>query len=184
MKRFQRSVMPMVTVLLLAGPIIPQQIVAQQNIAQQSSRSVVIHAGRVLDVKSGKLLADQALIIEDGKITRVGGFVDTKAPADALRIDLPNATILPGLIDAHTHLTSDPKFGYDQLGISVARETLIGAKNARATLEAGFTTVRNVGAAGYSDVALRDAINAGPLTSILGPGTSPALIASRKATSL
>jgi hypothetical protein len=74
MKRFQRSVMPVVTVLLLAGQIIAQQIIAQKN-----SRSVVIHAGRVLDVKSGKLLADQALIIEDRKVTRVGAFGDTKA---------------------------------------------------------------------------------------------------------
>jgi imidazolonepropionase-like amidohydrolase len=65
------------------------------------------------------------------------------------------------LIDAHTHLTFDPQFGYESLAISVPREALIGAKNARVTLEAGFTTVRNVAASGYADVALRDAINAG-----------------------
>jgi imidazolonepropionase-like amidohydrolase len=76
-------------------------------------------------------------------------------------IDLPNATVLPGLIDAHTHLTFNPQFGYDSLAISIPREALIGARNARVTLEAGFTTVRNVGADGYADVALRDAINAG-----------------------
>jgi imidazolonepropionase-like amidohydrolase len=131
------------------------------SVAQQSSRSVILHAGHVLDVKTGKLLSDQTLVIEDGKVVSVGASADAKAPADALRIDLPNATILPGLIDAHTHLTSDPRFGYEELGISVPRETLIGAKNARLTLQAGFTTVRNVGASGYSDVALRDAINAG-----------------------
>src|SRR5262249_46453994 len=63
---------------------------------------------------------------------------------------------------AHTHLTMDSStFGYEALGISVPREALIGAKNARTTLLAGITTVRNVGASGYSDVALRDAINAG-----------------------
>jgi imidazolonepropionase-like amidohydrolase len=132
-----------------------------QLIAQQSSKSVVIHAGHVLDVKTGKLLSDQTLIIEDGKILSVGASSEAKAPADAVRIELPNATLLPGLIDAHTHLTSDPKFGYEELGVSVPREALIGAKNARITLEAGFTTVRNVGASGYTDVALRDAINAG-----------------------
>jgi len=132
-----------------------------QAIAQQSSGSVVIHAGHVLDVKTGKLLADQTLVIEDGKIVSIGAAAETKAPANAVRIELPNATVLPGLIDAHTHLTMDPKFGYERLAISVPRETLIGAKNARLTLQAGFTTVRNVAAAGYSDVALRDAINAG-----------------------
>jgi imidazolonepropionase-like amidohydrolase len=79
-------------------------------------------------------------------------------------LELPNATVLPGLIDAHTHLTGDPRdIGYQSLGISVPRATLKGARNARMTLEAGFTAVRNVGAEGYSDVALRDAINAGDI---------------------
>jgi imidazolonepropionase-like amidohydrolase len=80
---------------------------------------------------------------------------------DAVRIDLPNATLLPGLIDAHTHLTMDPHFGYETLAISLPRQALTGAKNARLTLLAGFTTVRNVGAGDFSDVALRDAVNAG-----------------------
>jgi imidazolonepropionase-like amidohydrolase len=134
---------------------------AFQLFAQPSSKSVVIHAGHVLDVKTGKLLSDQAIVIEDGKIVSVGASAEAKPPSDAVRIELPDATVLPGLIDAHTHLTMDPKFGYEELGLSIPRETLIGAKNARATLQAGFTTVRNVGASGYSDVALRDAINAG-----------------------
>jgi imidazolonepropionase-like amidohydrolase len=151
MKRFQCFITAVATLLALAG----------QCIAQQSSRSVVLHAGHVLDVKTGKLLSDQVIIIEDGKIVSVGSAAETKAPADALRIDLPNATVLPGLIDAHTHLTMDPKFGYEELGVSLPREALIGAKNARVTLQAGFTTVRNVGANGFTDVALRDAINAG-----------------------
>jgi imidazolonepropionase-like amidohydrolase len=90
-----------------------------------------------------------------------GASADAKIPSDAVKIDLPNATVLPGLIDAHTHLTMDPKFGYETLALSVPRQTLTGAKNARLTLLAGFTTVRNVGAQGYSDVALRDAINSG-----------------------
>jgi imidazolonepropionase-like amidohydrolase len=127
----------------------------------QNAQSIVVHAGHVLDVKTGKLLADQTLVIEDGKIVSVGTSSEVKAAANAVRIDLPNATLLPGMIDAHTHLTMDPKFGYEELGISVPREALTGAKNARVTLEAGFTTVRNVGASGYTDVALRDAINAG-----------------------
>src|SRR5271157_3105259 len=127
----------------------------------QTSPHVVVHAGHLLDVKNGKVLADQMLVVEDGKIVSTGAAGETIVPADAVRIELPNATVLPGLIDAHTHLTMDPKFGYDRLAISVPREALIGAKNARLTLLAGFTTVRNVHAGGYSDVALRDAINAG-----------------------
>src|ERR1700757_5132732 len=131
--------------------------------AVAQTRRVAVHAGHLLDVKSGKMLADQTILIEDGKITSTGAAAEAKVPPDAVRIELPNATVLPGLIDAHTHLTMDPKFGYERLAISVPRETLIGAKNARATLLAGFTTVRNVGASGFSDVALRDAINAGDI---------------------
>jgi imidazolonepropionase-like amidohydrolase len=150
-KRRQRLATLAIALLLLTG-----QIIAQQN-----PRTVVVHAGHALDVKTGKLLSDQALIIEDGRIVSAGPSAETKAPPDALRIELPNATVLPGLIDAHTHLTYEPQFGYEELGVSVLRSALIGAKNARVTLQAGFTTVRNVGADGYGDVALRDAINAG-----------------------
>jgi imidazolonepropionase-like amidohydrolase len=133
-----------------------------QSVSGQSApKAVVLHAGHLLDVKTGKLLSDQTLVIENGRITSVGPSAQTNAPADAVRIDLPGATVLPGLIDAHTHLTMDPTFGYERLAISIPREALIGAKNARVTLEAGFTTVRNVGADGFTDVALRDAINAG-----------------------
>ncbi len=166
MKRFQHSVMFTIALLVLTI----------QLFAQQSSKSVVIHAGHVLDVKTGKLLSNQTLILENGRIVTVGPSAETKTPADAVWIELPNASVLPGLIDAHTHLTMDPKFGYERLGLSLPRETLIGAKNARVTLQAGFTTVRNVGASGYSDVALRDAINAGdvpgPRMLVSGPALS------------
>src|SRR5271155_2629842 len=114
-------------------------------VAQQAPKHVVVHAGHLLDVKTGKLLSDQTVVIEDGKIARVGSSAEIKAPADAVLVDLSSATILPGLIDAHTHLTADlTSIGYEGLGISIPRETLIGAKNARITLQAGFTTVRNV----------------------------------------
>ncbi|HEX4484851.1 MAG TPA: amidohydrolase family protein [Terriglobales bacterium] len=130
-------------------------------LAQQPAPRVVVHAGKLVDVKSGKLLSNQAVVIQGEKIVSVGPAADIKAlPSDRV-VDLPNATVLPGLIDVHTHLTSDPSFGYEQLGISIPREALTGAKNARITLDAGFTTVRNVGAGAYTDVALRDAINAG-----------------------
>lgn len=129
--------------------------------AQQSPRRTIVRAGDLLDVKSGKEMAGQAIVIEGDRIASVGPDSEVKpSPTDTV-IDLPRATVLPGLIDAHTHLTMNPQFGYETLGISVPRQALIGAHNARVTLEAGFTTVRNVAAEGYADVALRDAINAG-----------------------
>ncbi len=145
-----------------------------QTAASQPSRRVVVHAGKLLDVKTGKMLSDQAIVIEGDKIVSVGPA--SAAPAEASTINLPNATVLPGLIDAHTHLTFNPSFGYQTLAISIPREALIGAHNARLTLEAGFTTVRNVAARGYTDVALRDAINAGdvpgPRMLVSGPALS------------
>ncbi|HVO81295.1 MAG TPA: amidohydrolase family protein [Terriglobales bacterium] len=135
---------------------------------------MVVRAGRLLDVKSGKVLADQAIVIEGDRIVSVGPAAAVAAGATV--INLANATVLPGLIDAHTHLTFNPSFGYQTLGISIPREALIGAHNARLTLEAGFTTVRNVHANGSSDVALRDAINAGdvpgPRMLVSGPALS------------
>jgi imidazolonepropionase-like amidohydrolase len=133
-----------------------------QSANTPASRRVVVRAGHILDVKTGNMLSGQAIVIEGDKIVSVGPAADAKLSPTTQTIDLPNATVLPGLIDAHTHLTFDPaNLGYEGLGISYPREALIGARNARVTLEAGFTTVRNVGAGGYSDVALRDAINAG-----------------------
>jgi len=139
-------------------------------------RHVVVRAGRLLDVKTGNMLQNQAIVIEGDKIVSVGPAASVKAAPDATMVDLPNATVLPGLIDAHTHITFNPSFGYETLGISIPREALIGAHNARVTLEAGITTVRNVGARGYADVALRDAINAGdvpgPRMLVSGPALS------------
>jgi len=128
---------------------------------QRAPKRTVIHSGKLLDVKTGSTLSDQAIVIEGDKIVSVGPMASVKPLAGDQHIELGSATLLPGLIDAHTHLTFDPQFGYESLAISVPREALIGAKNARVTLEAGITTVRNVGADGYADVALRDAINAG-----------------------
>jgi imidazolonepropionase-like amidohydrolase len=147
---------------------------AAQIAPAPNPRRVVIRASRVLDVKTGNMLTNQAIVIEDAKIVSIGAASNAKADANTTTIDLPNATVLPGLIDSHTHLTFDPKdLGYESLGISIPREALKGARNARVTLEAGFTTVRNVGAGGYSDVALRDAINdgdvPGPRMLVSGP---------------
>jgi imidazolonepropionase-like amidohydrolase len=137
-------------------------------------KTVVIHAGHLIDVKTGKTLSNQTIVIQGDKITSVGA--DTQAPAGAQVIDLSNATVLPGLIDAHTHITYTPNFGYSRLAVSVPRQALNGARNARVTLDAGFTTIRNVGASDFTDVALRDAINAGdvpgPRMLVSGPALS------------
>lgn len=137
-----------------------------------------IHAGRVLDVRTGKYLSDQIIWVEGDRIKAIGDAPSMRKqlPAGAKMIDLSNATVLPGLIDCHTHLTMGPKTsGPAGLHISYPRAALMGARNARVTLEAGFTTVRNVGANGYADIALRDAIRAGD---VIGPrmlASGPAL---------
>jgi len=140
---------------------------------------VLVRAGRLLDVRTGKLLTDQLLTIAGDTIASIGPAPATMpAPtADTEVLDLSRYTIVPGLIDAHTHLTGGPEYvGLKGLTLSVPRSALLGARNARVTLEAGFTTVRNVGASGYADVALRDAIDAGdipgPRMIVSGPALS------------
>jgi len=137
-------------------------------------KTIAVKAAHLIDAKAGRVLDQQVVLIVGERIEKVGSAKEIQVPAGATVIDLGSATLLPGLIDAHVHLTGDPQHsGYKSLGISVPRQTLTGAKNARLTLEVGFTTVRNVGAAGYSDVALRDAINAGevpgPRLMVSGP---------------
>ena len=129
-----------------------------------AAADIAVHAGKVLDVRTGNYATDQIIWIEGSKIKAVGKAADVskKLPAGTKTIDLSKLTILPGLIDCHTHLTMSPDMiGPRGLHISYSRSALIGARSARVTLEAGFTTVRNVGAGGYADIALRDAINAG-----------------------
>ncbi len=142
----------------------------------QAPKRTVIRAGRVLNVRTGELRSNQAIVIEGDKIAQVGPSSEIKLAAGDTTIDLPDATLLPGLIDMHTHLTFElSSLSYEGLKISTAREALHGARNARRTLEAGFTTVRNVGAKDYADIALRDAINDGD---VIGPrmvASGPAL---------
>ncbi len=139
-------------------------------------KRTVIRAGRVLNVRTGELRTNQAIVIDGDKIAQVAPSSEVTAGPGDTTIDLPNATLLPGLIDMHTHLTFDlSSLGYQGLSISTAREALHGARNARRTLEAGFTTVRNLGARDYADIALRDAINDGD---VIGPrivASGPAL---------
>ena len=141
--------------------------------------TVAIKAARVLDVRTGQYQAAPVIWIEDGRIKAIGSAAEIlpKLPSGVRPIDLGGLTVLPGLIDCHTHLTGSPfVLGPARVRMSVPREALLGARNARVTLEAGFTTVRNVGASGYADVALRDAINAsdipGPRLLVSGPPLS------------
>jgi imidazolonepropionase-like amidohydrolase len=137
---------------------------------------VYIRAGHLVDTVNGRVLSDQVILVEDDRIVRVAPSAALRIPADAAIIDLSGQTVLPGLIDMHAHLTGDHRFhGYESLGVSLPRETLYGVLNARKTLMAGFTSVRNVGAGGYSDVALRDAINAGEIDGPRMRASGPAL---------
>ena len=119
----------------------------------------VIRAGQLLDVTNGRMLSDQLIIVRNNVIEAVGDANRINIPSGAIEIDLSNSTILPGLIDAHVHLTSDASVnGYDSLSRSSIRNALYGTYSAGLTLRSGFTTVRNVGAVAYGDVALRDSI--------------------------
>jgi imidazolonepropionase-like amidohydrolase len=164
------------------GMVIAAVLAALAGIAITASaqapapKRTVIRAGRVLNVRTGELKANQTIVIEGDKIAKIAPSSEVTAAAGDTTIDLPDATLLPGLIDMHTHLTFElSSLSYQGLGISTAREALLGARNARRTLEAGFTTVRNVGAKDYADIALRDAINDGD---VIGPrmvASGPAL---------
>lgn len=146
-----------IVVLALFASLFCTVAEAQQTSAGKE-KVIVVRAAHMLDVKSGRTIDNPVIVITGEKISAISGPV----PPGATVIDLPGATLVPGLIDAHTHLIGQgTHFGYETLGVSTPMETLWGARNAKVTLEAGFTTVRNVGASGYSDVALRDAINQG-----------------------
>lgn len=147
--------------------------------AQSPSAMTLVKAARLLDPRTGNVLSPAAVLVENGKIKEVGSASNVHAPAGAKTIDLGTATLLPGLIDSHTHLlisvVSQPKaerarrynggFVPDLLLAIVespSKRAFIGAQNAREYLESGITTVRNLGHSGIDgDVALRDAINAG-----------------------
>lgn len=125
------------------------------------ARTVAVTAERLLDVKAGKYVERPLIVITDGRVVAVGRQGDA-VPKGAERVDLPGVTLLPGLIDMHVHLTSTGKYGgYRPYEFTDSFWTAVGVANARTTLEAGFTTVRNVGTAFYADVGLREAIDEG-----------------------
>jgi len=117
---------------------------------------IYVRAGRLVDVVDGNVERDQVIVVREDRIAEVGSARGIAIPADAEVIDLSGFTVLPGLIDMHVHLVGDAEAqGYENLAASLPRNTLYGAVNARKTLDAGFTTVRNVGAGGFADVGRR-----------------------------
>jgi imidazolonepropionase-like amidohydrolase len=125
--------------------------------------TLIVRAGRMLDVDHGMYLTDRAIRIEDGRIASVTPWTASSRSGDRF-LDWSGYTVLPGLIDLHTHLVGDISSAdvNAPLSSSAARDALMGAAHARATLEAGFTAVRDVGTyRAFVDVALRNAINAG-----------------------
>ena len=142
------------------------------SIFAQPPAPIVLRAARWLDVRAGQARAPAVVVVQDGRIASVGGEI----PPGARTIDLGDVTLLPGLIDAHTHLTSDIEGDWVTRGVRElpADAALRGARNAKRTLEAGFTTVRDVGAGGFADIALMKAVDAGMV-----PG--PRMIASANA---
>ena len=142
--------------MALLGSVIPS--------SAQSPRVVAIRAGHLFDSKSGTMLTNQVVLIDGERITDVGAAERVQITAGIQVIDLSQATVLPGLIDAHTHIYSSLTSG---ARVNTSREawTIMAIGNALSTLRAGFTTVRDVGThgEGYGDVDIRNAINRGAL---------------------
>jgi imidazolonepropionase-like amidohydrolase len=144
----------------------PRSLLADEKIAVPERPVVVlVRAGALVDVTRGTVLKGQEILIENGVIKAVGP--DLAAPAGARIVDLSGKTVLPGLIDVHTHVTSQPEDYYKDIFRRSPIDVAVTAHvYARRTLEAGFTTLRVVGASEYIDVALRNAIDAGK---VVGP---------------
>jgi imidazolonepropionase-like amidohydrolase len=135
----------------------------QTLLVGQVKQLTVIKAGRLVDTENGRVLNNQMILIEGNIIKAVGA--DLAIPAGANVIDLSRSTVMPGFIDTHVHLTGEPGGNYYD---EIFRKSFVDSAvlchiYAKRTLEAGFTTVRNVGAEGFVDVALKNAINAGQI---------------------
>src|SRR5216684_75973 len=146
-------------------------LILSSALASQAQQSpvTVIRAGKLIDVDAGRALSNQTIVIRNGKIESIGE--NLAIPAGATLIDLSKMTVLPGLIDCHTHLADGAHDGngdpLSQLKRTASQVVLESVPNARVTLESGFTTVRDVGVyRALNDLALRDAINKGY---IVGP---------------
>jgi len=153
--------------LLSVSLIALSSIAAHAQPSKPATGRTLVRAGHLLDVHSGKLLDAQTIVVTGDRITAIAPTASTPAGAGDTVVDLGSMTVLPGLIDVHTHITMNTEFDpYKELTSTVAKEAINGVVNARTTLMAGFTTIRNVGASGFSDVDLRDAVDAGQ---VVGP---------------
>ncbi len=149
--------------VLAASPVLAQQA--------KATDLTVLTAAHLLDVRGGRVIDNPQIVIREGRIVSIGRTGDA-TPAEAKRIDLPGMTLLPGLIDMHVHLDSDPQYGgYNYLQFNDRFWSVIAVAHAQKTLMAGFTTVRNVGADAWNDVGLQQAIDEGKL---VGPHIVPA----------
>ena len=142
--------------------------------AQTAAKRTLVRAGHLLDVKTGKVLNGQTIVVVGDTIQSIAPTAEVAAQAGDTVVDLGGMTVLPGLIDVHTHLTMNSDFDpYRELTSTSAKQAINGVVNAKTTLLAGFTTVRNVGADGFTDVDLRDAIDdgqiPGPHMQVSGP---------------
>ena len=155
-----------------------------------AARVVAIRAGKLFDSKSGEMLTNQVVVIDGERIVDIGSESRIKTPAEAQLIDLSRATVLPGLIDAHTHMFNNPK-----PGMSRETSTLIAIQNLQADLRAGFTAARDMSSHGngYADINIRDAINEGRIDGprfqvsgrgIVWAGTAPAATAANPLASI
>ena len=131
---------------------------------QAAAQNMVIKGATILDVTNGDMIKNHVVIVKDGRIDSVAPARSADIPKGIEVIDLQSHTLLPGLIDMHVHLTSGGGYhGYESLKLTDERRAILGVVHAKQTLMAGFTTVRNVGAGSFGDVALRDAINDGDI---------------------
>ncbi len=157
--KFKLALCSCITLLLVSAATTTQ---AQQE--PRAGKRTLIRAGHVLDVKTGNLSDAQTIIVVGDSIQSIAPSSSTSPQSGDEVIDLANMTVLPGLMDVHTHLTMNPDFDpFREVTSTSAKEAINGVVNARKTLMAGFTTVRNVGAAGFVDLDLRDAVNSGQL---------------------
>jgi imidazolonepropionase-like amidohydrolase len=147
--------------------------VAALSIAAPSFAATVVTADRMLDVATGRYVDRPAIVIgDDGRIQRIGNLASLQLPAGTKHIDLPGETLLPGLIDMHVHLDADATIGgYRTLAYTDNFWTVVGVANAKKMLDAGFTTVRNVGSGNYNDVAIKQGVENGYVP---GPRIVPA----------